>query len=124
MSGTQAPRIRRRRLGAQRGAEDDAQRAKEFVRLRQLLSSPVLTAESVAEVLPEAVTKSTETGLAVALEPPVTTILRRFARKEAALFGEILSPAIATAVTKAIADAIATMLQKFNEALERSMSLR
>jgi OOP family OmpA-OmpF porin len=54
----------------------------------------------------------------------VEGIIRRFARRESELFGEVLAPTIGTAVKKAVVDAIAAMMQKFNEALERSLSFR
>jgi OOP family OmpA-OmpF porin len=96
-------------------------------RLDRLEERPAVTGETVGKVLPEAVAAAAgerRDELAIALEPPVTKAIRAVARKEAELFGEILSPTIGAAVRKAVADAIAAMMQKFNEALERSLSLR
>jgi OOP family OmpA-OmpF porin len=88
----------------------------------------LVTPARVAQVLPDAVasTRGTAQGeaLSVSLEPTITLLLRTLARKEAALFGEILSPTIGAAVRKAVSDAIALMLERFNEALERSLSLQ
>ena len=87
----------------------------------------IFGAPSVSEVLPEAITQATEERLqamTVALEPVVTESIRTFARRESELFGEILSPTIGAAVRKAVADAIRALMDRFNEALERSLSLR
>jgi OOP family OmpA-OmpF porin len=99
----------------------------EQARLARLEERPYPTAETIGEVLPEAVARTAERRadeLAIALEPVVTTSVRSVARKEPELFGEILAPTIGAAVRKAVAEAIAAMLQLFNEALERSLSVR
>jgi OOP family OmpA-OmpF porin len=92
-------------------------------RIERLEERPEVSGESVAKVLPEAVSRSRE-ELSVALESPMTDAIRTVARREADLFGEILSPTVGAAVRKAVAEAIAAMMQKFNEALERSLSAR
>jgi len=84
-------------------------------------------AEAVGGVLPEAVAWTSEhrpEELAIALEPAVTTAVRTVAHRDAELFGEILAPTIGAAVRKAVADALAAMLQRFNLALERGLSIR
>lgn len=99
----------------------------EQVRLEQLEERPVPSADTIGDVLPEAFTRSTvtrEQSLAIALEPVVTTALRTVARKDADFLGEVLAPTIGAAVRKAVGDAIRAMLQRFNEALERSLSVR
>jgi OOP family OmpA-OmpF porin len=97
-------------------------------RLTEVERREKLTAGQVGDVLPEAVagTQGTPKGqqLAISLEPTVTALLRSLAKKEAELFGEILSPTIGAAVRKAVSDAIAAMLQRFNETLERSLSVQ
>jgi OOP family OmpA-OmpF porin len=99
----------------------------EQARLARLEERPVPTAETVGDVLPEAVARTSKRrsdALAIALEPAVTTAVRSVTRKEAEFFGEILAPAIGAAVRKAVSEAMAAMLQRFNEALERSLSIR
>lgn len=91
------------------------------------LEATALSADTVGAVLPEAMERASQKRpqeLAIALEPPVVGAVRSIACKESALFGEILSPTIGTAVRKAVADAFAAMLQRFNEALERSLSVQ
>lgn len=99
----------------------------EQARLTHLEEHAILRADTVGGVLPEATAWTTEhqaTQMALALEPAVTTVVRTVARREADLFGDILAPTIGAAVRKAVADAISAMLQRFNEALERSLSIR
>ena len=98
----------------------------EQIRLEQL-EQQIISAETVADVLPEAFARATATRervLAIALEPAMTTAVRTVARKHSDFFGELLAPTIGAAVRKAVGDAIKIILQKFNEALERSLSIR
>lgn len=81
----------------------------------------------VARVLPEALAQATEergTALSAALEPSVSQAVRAVATRESDWFGEILSPTIGAAVRKAVAAAFAALMQRFNEALERSISVQ
>jgi OOP family OmpA-OmpF porin len=83
--------------------------------------------DTVAGMLPEAVSQSTERRgeeLAIALEPTLTSTLRTIARRDTELFAELLAPTIGATVRKAVRDLIAVMLQRFNEALERSLSIK
>lgn len=83
--------------------------------------------QPVARILPEAVVQATaerEAALAAALEPAVGRAVRVFASRESEWFGEILSPTIGVAVRKAVAAALAALMQRFNEALERSISIQ
>jgi hypothetical protein len=131
-SGRHAPR---RRWGRGISRDDAASLAElrrivvgpEQVRLERLEERPVASADVIGDILPEAFARASTTRkqvLAIALEPAMTTALRTVARKEADLFGEILAPTIGAAVRKAVSEAIRAMLQKFNEALERSLSVR
>jgi OOP family OmpA-OmpF porin len=95
-------------------------------RLERLEERAPVSPETVGAVLPEAIATSIgrradETALA--LEPPLTTALRRVAHREADMLGEILSPTIGAAVKKAVADAVAVMMQRMDEALARSCSI-
>jgi OOP family OmpA-OmpF porin len=81
--------------------------------------------EPVAAVLPEAIGDSTarrERDLALALEPTVTRAVTDVAGRHPEIYAEALAPTIGAAVKKAVADAIAAMLERLNEALERSLS--
>ena len=93
----------------------------------EVLEERAVDAASVGNVLPEAVARATndrEEELAIALEPTVTRAVAVVARRRPELYGEILAPTIGAAVRKAVAEAIAVMLERFNEALERSLSVR
>jgi len=91
--------------------------------LREVIVGPV----HVAAVLPDAVAEASRRRsreLGAALEPAMTRAVRDVARREPAMFGEILAPTIGTAVRRAVADAVAAMLQRLNEALDHSFTLR
>jgi len=107
-------RLRRGRAGALTGRSTSLDQVQRIV----------VGVKPVAEVLPEAIRESDRARTAVALEPIVGESMRNFARREVDLFSELLSPAIGAAVRKAVSEAIAALLQRFNEALERSLSVR
>src|SRR5688572_30697954 len=97
----------------------------EQVRLEQI-EHALSTPEMIGEVLPEAVAHASHVRpveLATAIAKPVTSALRSVARREPELFGEILAPTIGTAVRRAVTDALAAMLQRMNQVLERGLSL-
>jgi len=133
--GTRSGRLAEGRLGKKvtsdsAGALEDLRRlviGPEQARLTRLEEQFTVRADTIGTVFPEAVAWTTEhraEQTAIALEPAVTTAVRTVARREADLFGEILAPTIGVAVRKAVADAISAMLGRFNEALERSLSIR
>ncbi len=83
-------------------------------------------APAVAKVLPESIGQATEErpmAMGAALEPSVARAIRVVATRESHWFGELLAPTIGVAVRKAVSDALARLLQRFNEALDRSLSL-
>lgn len=91
------------------------------------LECVVPTVESVGTLIPAAMTHAShERGdeLAVAMEQPVRRSLREVARHEPQLFGEILAPAIGTAVRRAVTDAFAALLQRINQIVEKDLSWR
>jgi OOP family OmpA-OmpF porin len=73
-------------------------------RIDQLEGRPAISAESVGNVLPDALKKLTD--------------------READVIGEILSPTIGAAVRKAVTDALAAIMQKMDEALDRGLSFQ
>ncbi len=128
------PRSRRR--GSRPAAGEEA--ARTFEQLRHALLAPDreriarletkrVDAESVASVLPEAIAQSSkadEQELSVAMEPCVTRAVTVVARRNPELYSDILAPTIGAATRKAVADALAAMLERFNETLERSLTVR
>jgi OOP family OmpA-OmpF porin len=85
------------------------------------------TAETVGALIPTAVAyASHERGdeLTTALAEPVRHAVRSCAHREPHIFGEILAPAIGTAVRRAVADAFAALLQRINQLVEQGLSWR
>lgn len=81
----------------------------------------------VGNVLPEAVAHAAATRpdqLALTFEKPVTNAVRQIARREPAFFGEVLAPTIGTAVRRAVADALAALMQRIDQLVETKFSLR
>jgi OOP family OmpA-OmpF porin len=112
-----------RRLRGRAGAATGRKASWALEDVRRLVVAP----RSVADVLPEAISEAHDRrrrAMTVALAPTLTEAMRAFAQREADLFGELLAPTIGAAVRKAVADAVAALLQRFDEALERSLSLR
>jgi OOP family OmpA-OmpF porin len=97
----------------------------ERARIRRLEQRPALSPDTVGDVLPEAIAQSHERGeeLSIALEAPMTRAVREVARRETGYFANLLAPSIGEAVRKAVAEAIRAMLQRLNEALDRSFSV-
>jgi OOP family OmpA-OmpF porin len=96
-------------------------------RLEQLEDRPVADEDTVAGLLPDAFARAEREAprkLEVALESTLVRGVSSVARKQPELYGEILAPTIGAAVKKSVADALAAMLDRFNEALERSLSIR
>ena len=95
-------------------------------RIARLEARQAVSAASIGDRLPEAIAHANggrPEALAIALEPALTSSVRVVARREPQLFGEILAPTIGAAVRRAVAEAMAAMLQRFDEALERSLSI-
>ncbi len=111
--------------------------AEELADLRQVLVGPeqeritrveqASTPQSLGALLPEAVAHAVanrEDDLQTALSQPVKGAVADVARREPTLFAEILAPLVGTAVRKAVADAISTILERLNQLLERGLSFR
>lgn len=94
-------------------------------RLQYRLDTLEVSAEDVADVLPEAIKAQTAKGerLAVALTPIVERALQVWVKRNPQVFIDILFPVIGAAIRKAIANALGEMLQSFNQTLEHSLSL-
>ncbi len=119
-----APRTNPR---APRGSVDDLRRLivgpeqQRIDRLEQKTSP-----ETLGDVLPEAVAASHASrgeALSIALEPAMTEAVRNVARRETGLFADVLSPVIGTAVRKSVADAMRSMLERFEVVLERTLTV-
>ncbi|MCC6554482.1 MAG: OmpA family protein [Polyangiaceae bacterium] len=82
--------------------------------------------DMVADSLPDAVVKSRAKGdgLGWALGPVIDTSVREAMKKDPSAFAEVLSPAMGPAVRRAVAERLRALIEQFNEALERSLTLR
>jgi hypothetical protein len=128
-----APRPKRRRLVVRsEDAPKNLERVQHVIlgpheaRIAELEQRPLMGAESVAGVLPEAVAgarRASADRLTIALAPAVTDAVHTVAHANPELFGEILAPTIGAAVRKAIGETVAAMLERLNVALERSLSV-
>ncbi len=88
-------------------------------------SSP--SADSIGAVLPEAVAFGSQhrpDELGTALGKPVSRALRDLVRREPELIADVVAPTIGTAVRRAVADAIAALIARMNQLLERTVSMR
>lgn len=86
-----------------------------------------LSPEVVGGLLPEAIAHASQTrgdGLVTAINKPVTGALRDLARREPALLGEMLAPTIGTAVRRAVTSVLSAILERVNQVIDRSLSLR
>lgn len=94
-------------------------------RIQQLEERLTHVGEMVADVLPEAVTQSRKKGEALAwsLEPIVGQSIGRVVRKDPGAFAEAIAPAMGPAIRKAVAHTLRAALERFNVALERSLTL-
>ncbi|MCZ7684340.1 MAG: hypothetical protein M5U28_38425 [Sandaracinaceae bacterium] len=95
-------------------------------RLVRLESRSPADEHAVADVLPEAVARATQErpdALSVSLEPTTKRTLRAVIEREPEMIGEILAPSIGAAVRRALADALLAMQQRFDQALEQSLSI-
>lgn len=135
MTPARGPRRTRARARLLRAV--DPRHLEELRSLRQLFVEPErarlehlerpLSPELVGDLLPEALAHASQArgdGLATAIDQPVTSALRNLARRTPELFGEMLAPTIGTAVRRAVATALAAILERVNRVIERSLSLR
>ncbi len=99
----------------------------EQTRLDRLETPGPPSPELLGTVLPESISwtaKRRQEELAISIQPVVTTAVEKAARSRPEFFGEILAPAIGAAVRKAVADALAALQQRFDELLERTVSVQ
>lgn len=79
--------------------------------------------ERVADVLPQAVKLSTQTELGNALAPVVDKAIERSIEQNPTRITHILFPIMGPAIRKAVASALAEMVQSLNILLEKSLTL-
>ena len=96
--------------------------------IRDRLDSMERRAEDVSSVVAEAIQMRREHGddraLAEALAPTIQETLRDSVRRDPQTLADALFPVMGPAIRKSISEALRTMVESFNEALEHSLSLR
>jgi OOP family OmpA-OmpF porin len=96
--------------------------------IRDRLDSMERRAEDVSSVVAEAIQLRREHGddqaLAEALAPTIQETLRESVRRNPHVLADALFPVMGPAIRKSISEALRTMLESFNEALEHSLSMR
>ncbi len=79
----------------------------------------------VAEVLPNAVERiANDPVLEAELERPMLRTIRASIKRDASAFTELLFPVIGPAIRRAVADALTSLVQRINAAMEHSFSIR
>jgi outer membrane protein OmpA-like peptidoglycan-associated protein len=101
---------------------------KELAGLRRRMESSVARTNDVSTVVAEAIELRRERGgndeLNKALTPSVEEALRESVRKDPTVLAGALFPVMGPAIRKSIAEAIRSMLESFNQALEHSLSIQ
>ena len=97
-----------------------------LVQLEKQLEGPAIDASELGEVLPEAVVLGAgkDDRLAQALGPTIDGALQESVRRDPGSIVDAISPIMGPAIRRAIANALRSMVQSFNEALEHSFSLK
>lgn len=112
-------------LSALRDLLGVARTDEEVTRLERRLEDRVVRAQDIAEVLPESVRAANQSGrLAPALDGAVANTLKDLVRRDPEMLGEALFPVIGPAIRRAIAEAMKSLVQGLNTAMEQKLSAR
>ncbi len=119
----------------QGGVEDDLERlrilllGKEQEQIRRILErldNPGRYAREIGDVLPPAIDHAASRGpeLERSLAPALERVTRRAIQSDTKSFADALFPVMGPAIRRSIAEALKSMLQSLNQALEYSLSIR
>ncbi len=101
---------------------------KEIAGLRRRIENPAARTNDVSTVVAEAIELRRKHGgnneLNKALTPSVEEALRESVRKDPSVLASALFPVMGPAIRKSITEAIRSMLESFNQALEHSLSIQ
>lgn len=93
--------------------------------LSEFLEDPGRQVRSVSRVLPEAISlRGRDTALAEAIAPSVEKSIGTIVRRNPKPLADALFPVMGPAIRKAIAHALASMVESLNRALEHSLSFK
>jgi hypothetical protein len=90
------------------------------------LTDPEVRAEELSTVLPDSIARAArhDARLGIALSPVVDEALTVSIRKNRKRVAEALAPTMGPAIRRAIAEALRTMVESFNQVLQHSLSAR
>ena len=109
-------RLRRLLLGDEAGRLD---------RLDRRVSDPGARTEDVAEVLPGAMNRAIDDPVSrPQLERPIVDTIRSAIKRDTESFAEALFPVLGPAIRRAVADALKSLVQRINAALEHSFTVK
>lgn len=96
----------------------------ELEQLQERLNNPNINAEDLSRLLPEAIVLRSmqDKLLSEAIVPSVEEAIHSSVKKDLNILSEAIFPVMAPAIRKAIATALETTLQSFNETIEHSLS--
>lgn len=100
----------------------------EIATLKEHIENPTVRAEDISAVVAEAIelrrTQGGGPAITSAITPSVEEGLRESVRKDPQVLADALFPVMGPAIRKSITDAIRSMLESFNKAMEHSLSIR
>jgi len=109
-------RLRRLLIGDKAGRLD---------RLDRRVSDPGARTEDVAEVLPGAMNRAIDDPVSrPQLERPIVDTIRSAIKRDTESFAEALFPVLGPAIRRAVADALKSLVQRINAALEHSFTIK
>ncbi len=96
----------------------------ELEQLHERLNNPNINAEDLSRLLPEAIILRSlqDKLLSEAIVPTIEDAIQSSVKKDLNILSEAIFPVMAPAIRKAIATALETTLQSFNETIEHSVS--
>lgn len=94
-------------------------------RLDQRISDPVQRTGDVAEVLPGAMNRALADPVArPGMERPIVDTIRSAIKRDTESFAEALFPVLGPAIRRAVADALKSLVERINAALEHSFTAK
>lgn len=117
------------------GADDELEQLRQILlgperrdlaRLKEQVENPLLRAQGVSSVLPQAIVLSAGRNdqLAKALAPAVDSMLHESVRRNPAVLVDAIFPVMGPAIRKAISEALAKLIQAVSRTMENTFTVR
>lgn len=92
--------------------------------IKERVEHPEARAHDVADILPEAIYQSHKNGdhLSVSLRAPVSECIEQAIQEDPQKYGDALYPVMGPAIRKSITEALRSIAQQINEAVEQSLT--